>query len=117
VVGGGLRMENFRVKILPAIYAVFLYLLTVILGLWNIYLLREIFLVIYAQFSYNVALASTLSMLVVLILSLVFLGFLIFSAEYHRKHFGQPESWKLFAQTLIIQVLIPIIAFFMQVQM
>lgn len=109
-------MENFRNKILPGIYTVFLYVLTLILGLWNIYLLREIFLVVYAQFSYNVAMASTLSMVVVLILGLVFLGFIIFSAEYHRKNFGQPESWKLFAQTIIIEVLIPIIAYFMKVQ-
>lgn len=109
-------MENFKIKILPAIYTVFLFLLTVVLGLWDIYLLREIFLVIYAQLSYDVALASTLSMVVVLILALVYIGFVFITAEYHRKHFAQPTSWKLFAQTLIIQALIPVIAFFMKVQ-
>jgi hypothetical protein len=109
-------MEKLRTKILPAVYTGFLYLLTLVLGLWDIYLLREIFLVIYAQFSYEVALASTLGMVVVLILALVYLGFVLITFEYHRKYFGQTESWRLFTQTLIVQIIIPIIAFFMKVE-
>jgi hypothetical protein len=109
-------MEQLKTKILPAVYTVFLYILTLVLGLWDIYLLREIFLVIYAQFSYEVGLASVMGMVVVLILALVYLGFIVITAEFHRKHFAQPESWRLFAQTLIVLVIIPIIAYFMNVQ-
>ena len=109
-------MDTLKTKILPAIYTGILFLVTLVLGLWDIYLLREIFLVIYAQFSYDVALASTLSMVVVLILALVYIGFIFITAEYHRKNFNTPASWRLFAETLIVEAAIPIIAFFMKVQ-
>jgi uncharacterized membrane protein len=107
-------METFRTKIVPATLAILLYLLTLALGMWDIYLIREIFLLIYATVTSTLASSAVLiADILVLVLGIIFVGFAFTTAEYHRKHFNQPSSWKLFAQTLAIEAIFPLLAFFM----
>ena len=110
-------MDTFRTKVLPGALSVLLYLITLILGLWDVYLIREIFYIIYAQFSSAGSYTGfLLSGILILILGLTFIVFMFVTAEFHRKHVGQSVSWKLYAQTISIEAIIPILAFFMKVQ-
>ena len=110
-------MDTFRTRVLPGVLSVLLYLITLFLGIWDIYLIREIFNVIYIQFTTSgTYTAYLLGGVLVLILVLAFIGFLLVTAEFHRKHVGQSASWKLYAQTLLVEAIIPILAFFMKVQ-
>ncbi len=107
-------MEKFRTTIVPAVLAILLYLLTLALGMWDIYLIREIFLLIYSSITSTLGSSAVFfADILVLILGLILVGVAFITAEYHRKHFNQPESWKLFAQTLAVEAIFPLLAFFM----
>jgi len=108
-------MEKFRTTIVPAILAILLYLLTLALGMWDIYLINKIFLNIFPTINTPAqgSAATFLSYVIVIVLGLVFVGFAFTTAEYHRKHFNQPGSWKLFVQSLAIEAIFPLLAFFM----
>jgi putative copper export protein len=110
----GYSIQTVKVKIIPGFLAFSLYLLTLVLGLWAIGLIREIYLVIYTQFSLDASLASVIDYLLILIMGLVFVGFAIITAEYHRQHIGQPSSWRLFIQSLAVEIAIPILAFILK---
>ncbi len=107
-------MATFRTKIVPAALAVLLYLLTLALGMWDIYLIREIFLLIYSSVTSTLGSTAVLfADILVFVLALILVGVAFITAEFHRKHFNQPESWKLFAQTLAVEAIFPLLAFFM----
>ena len=106
-------MKSIFVTLLPRVFALLLWLITLAVGLVDIYFGREIFFAIYARFSTEGSAAAAISNWLVLILALVYLGFVVFTSEYHLRHVGQRASWKLFSQTLIVELVIPLLAYFL----
>ena len=105
-------IRDYSTKLL----AFLLWILSFGLGLLAIYSLREICLFIFAQFSTSWAPAAFGVDMIVWVSGIIFLIFLLISTEYHMKHVGQPASWRLFATTLGIEILIAVIAYFMGVE-
>jgi hypothetical protein len=105
-------MEMLRNTILPRALAFILWVVTVVIGLVDIYFAREIFWAVYARFSTESNLAAALGDVVLIVGALIFLGFVIMTSEYHVKHVGKHESWDLFTLTLVVEMAIPLLAFF-----
>jgi hypothetical protein len=106
-------METLKSIVLPRVLAFILWVVTVVIGLVDVYFAREIFWAVYARFSTETHLAAFLGDVVLIIGALVFLGFVIMTSEYHVKHVGKHESWDLFTRTLVVEMAIPLLAFFM----
>lgn len=106
-------MEKIRTIILPRVLAFVLWIITLLLGLIDIYLSREIFYAIYARFSTWAAAAIFLGNSLVVILAVVYLGFAVMTGEYHARNVGKSESWSLFTKTLVVELAIPFLAYFM----
>ena len=100
-------------SVIARILALALYLATLAFGLLDIYFAREIVWAIYVRFSTETAPAIVIGDLVIFIMAIVYLAFVILTGEYHLKHAGQPQSWRLFSSTFAIEFFIPILAFFM----
>jgi len=101
-------------NVLNALLAIVLWLASLVLGLLDIDFSRRIVESLFARFWANQYWTAVLvENIVTVILALGFIVFLVLTSEYHRKHTGEPGSWKLFGQTLGIEILIPVIAFFM----
>jgi hypothetical protein len=101
-------------KVLNALLAIVLWLASLVLGLLDINYSRQIIEVIFARFWTNEYwVAVFVENLVTVILALGLIVFLIVTSEYHQKHTGEPVSWKLFVKTLGVEILVPVIAFFM----
>ena len=99
--------------ILARILALALYLTTLAFGLLDIYFVREIVWAVYVRFSTEQAPAIVIGDVVLFIMAIVYLAFVIITGEYHIKHAGRSESWRLFSTTFAIEFFIPILAFFM----
>lgn len=97
-------------KVLTGAAAVALWLVTVALGIVDIYFLREIFFGIYARLGSDVAAMALWGNVTVVIGAIAAVGFILWSSEYHRKRIGKHESWDLFAWTLVVELAIPFIA-------
>ncbi len=101
-------------NILNALLAIVLWLASLVLGLLDIDFARRIIESIFARFwAKEYWTAVLVENVVTVIMALGFIVFLILTSEYHRKHAGESGSWKLFGQTLGVEILIPVIAFFM----
>ena len=89
-----------------------LWLATIVLGITDIYFIREIFFAVFARFSTREGrVAVMLGNLIVVIAAIVLVGFIVVSTEYHRKHLCKHESWDLFTRTLVVELAVPFIAF------
>jgi hypothetical protein len=86
------------------VLAIALWLLTAGLGLEAIYLIKEIFYLIYVSLGGSVERAAIFVPVLVFFLALVYLAFIIGTTEYHRKRVGRPESWRLFGWTIAAEV-------------
>ncbi len=91
--------------------AVFLWLLTFAVGLESMYDLLQLIYLGYGALTGDVKAAEAFALFLVIILGIAFLGFIIVSTEYHRKHFGKPESWRLYARSLAVEVSIIVLYF------
>ncbi len=80
--------------------AFMLWLTTVGLGLEGLRLIQLIYMLIYGYFGGNMRDAERQTIWLMFVLALAFMGFVIGTAEYHRKRVGRPESWRLFAWTI-----------------
>lgn len=107
------QINSFRTSVLPRVLALILWVITLILGLYDIYFSREIFYSLYARFSTTPQPAVLMGNALIVVLAILYIGFVILTGEYHLKHVGKPESWKLFYQTFIVQLFIPFLAYFM----
>ena len=56
--------------------------------------------------------AQALGIVMMVVMSIVCIGVAIGCGEYHLKHFGQPESWRLFERTMAAEVAILVLASF-----
>ncbi len=106
-------MEQVRTNILPKFITVILWLVTLVLGLVDIFLFREIFFALYARFSAETAPAILWGDVIVVLMAIIYLAFVIGTTEYHFKNIGKRESWDLFYKSLIVELAIPFLAYFM----
>lgn len=89
-----------------------LWLTTIVLGIVDVYFVREIFFGVYARLSREARPAVLIGNVIVVLAAIGLVGFIVVSTEYHRKHFGKHASWDLFAWTLVVELAIPFIAVF-----
>jgi hypothetical protein len=94
-----------------SILVVVLWIATMVLGLVEIYLLRQTSIRVYAHFSTNGYTAILIANVIVFIAAISWLVFAVGSGEYHLKKAGQPGSWTLFAWSIAIEMLILILYF------
>jgi hypothetical protein len=106
-------------KIGASLAAFLLWAASAVLGLWEIWIVREMMLRVYVRFWAGDKLSGNdywlsvgLGNWLVFILAVVWIGVVIGGGEYHAKHVGQPKSWKLFARTIGVQVAILVLALF-----
>lgn len=86
------------------ILAIILWLVTFGLGLQSIYTVKELYLLITMRLGGNMVTAEEYALGLIFVLALAFLIFIIASTEYHLKRVGKPESWRLFAWTLGVEI-------------
>ena len=83
--------------------AIMLWLASFALGLESIYDLKGIYILISMGLGAHLEEANAASLGLVYVLGLAFLIFIIVFTEYHFKHMGQPQSWRLFGWTLAVE--------------
>ena len=83
--------------------ALLLWLIAFVLGLNAIYILLQIFYLVFGAVGGGLSRAERYAPALVFLLTLGFLIFTIITSEYHRKRVGRPESWRLFAWTIGIE--------------
>lgn len=81
-----------------------LWLLTAVLGLEAIYIVKEIFYLIYVALGGGVTRAEQFAPVLIFFLALAYLVFIIWTTEYHLKRIGRPESWRLFGWSVAVEV-------------
>ena len=86
------------------VLAFVLWLFTVALALEGIYILKELFYLIYVALGGSVARAEQFVPVLVFFLALGRLVFVIWTSEYHLKRAGRPESWRVFGWTIAVEV-------------
>ena len=101
------------------VLAVVLWAGTSVLGFLEILIVREIVLRIYAHFAatggfYGRAYGGgvVLGVGAAMAMGVVCVGIIMGGGEYHRKHFGQPKSWRLFGWTISAELSILLLALF-----
>jgi len=83
---------------------IILWLITVVLGIWDILLLREMVLRTFSRFGTAANAFVLINTLVMIPLAILGIAVTIGGLEYHRTHIGQPGSWWLFSRTLAIEL-------------
>ncbi|MFT3891515.1 MAG: hypothetical protein QM730_07780 [Anaerolineales bacterium] len=102
--------ESTPKKSIPAgIVAIILWFLSFGLGLEDIYAVKELISLWFLHQSKSLAVATNAGLSSVYILGLLFLIFIIIATEFHAKHYGTPRSWRLFAWTFAVEILIYIL--------
>ena len=91
-------------QLASSVLAIILWLVTAGLGLEAIYILKELFYLIYVGLGGSIAQAERFVPVLVFFLALVFLVFIIGTTEYHLKRVGKPESWRLFSWTIAVEL-------------
>ena len=81
-----------------------LWLFTAVLGLEAIYIVKELFYLIYVTLGGGVEQAEAYVPALVFVLALFYLVFIIWTTEYHIKRVGRPESWRLFGWSLAVEL-------------
>ena len=89
--------------------ALLLWLIAFLLGLNAIYVLLQIFYLVFGAVGGGLSRAERYAPGLVFLLALGFLIFTIITSEYHRTRVGRPESWRLFAWTIGIETGLTII--------
>ena len=105
-------MQQIKI-IVQRVFALVLWLITVGLGMVDIYFARQIFFSIYGRFSTEGRPAIMWGNIIVVIGAIIFVGFVVMTSEYHIKNVGKHEAWDLFTRTLAVELAIPFIAYFM----
>jgi hypothetical protein len=88
-----------------------LWLATAALGLVVVGLSREIVYGIYAAFFTDPALMGALGQGMLIFMAVLWLAYVIGSAEYHWKHAGQQSSWNILGWAVAIELLLLILYF------
>ena len=96
-------------QIVSNLVAIVLWLITFGLGLNAIYVLLQIFYLVYGALGGSLIQAERFGLGLIFLLALAFLIFIIATAEYHRKRVGTRQSWRLFAWTIAVEIAILLI--------
>lgn len=96
-------------QILSIVIAIFLWLLTIVLGLEGINVFGKLVGLIVVSFGGDLRTVSAISPWLTFLLGIIFLVFFIVTTEYHRKRVGRPESWRLFGWSIAVEVSIIIL--------
>ena len=91
--------------------AFLLWLGTAAIGLYEIFVIREIFFQLFARFSQDYWLAAALGTWGVMLLAGVWIAAFVGGGEYHYRHLGTRASWRLFGWTIGIELAILLVAF------
>jgi hypothetical protein len=83
-----------------------LWLGTAIIGIFNIFAFGDLAIAAVVALGGGKAEAGPAAMLAVLAGGVVFIIAVVGGADYHLKNLGQPQSWKVFSITLLVQLLI-----------
>lgn len=96
-----------------------LWAFTSVLSFLEILTVRAIAIRMYAHFAMTYGFyargymgAQALGIVALMVMSIVCIGVAIGCGEYHLKHFGQPQSWKLFSRTIAAEVAVIVLASF-----
>jgi hypothetical protein len=89
---------------LPGLLAIVLWLAVFGLGLQAIWDFMQLLSLIRVALGGNLADIQASAPIVVFFLALVMLIFIIWSTEFHIKHVGKPESWRLFGWTIAVEL-------------
>jgi len=96
--------------------AVALWMFTSVVSFLEILTVRVIAIRLYTHFVMFYAreymTAQALGIVMMVVMSIVCIGVAIGCGEYHLRHFGQPESWRLFERTIAAEVAILVLASF-----
>jgi hypothetical protein len=98
--------------ILSYVLAFILWLGTAVLGIYEIYLIREMLFCVYARFASGPSTAIdywgglALGNSALIPLSIVWIALVMGGGEYHFKRVGQRSSWKLFGWTIAVELFI-----------
>lgn len=96
-------------KISLFLLAFILWIATVVLGVWNVLVIRGLALRTYLRFlpieaQTRVDPLPLLNALIMVPLTILLIGVVIGGAEYHRTRIGQPSSWKMFSRVLAVEL-------------
>ena len=99
--------------------AIALWVFTSVVSFFEILTVRTIAIRVYAHFAITDGFyyrgymgAHTVGIAMLVIMGIVCIGVAIGCGEYHLNHFNQPQSWRLFARTIAVEVGIFIMASF-----
>jgi len=87
-------------RIVSTVLMVLLWIVAFVLGLNSIYLLLQIFYLVYGAFGGSLSAAENFAPILLFLLGVGFLIFIIATSEFHRNHVGARKSWRLFAWTI-----------------
>jgi hypothetical protein len=95
------------------VFAVALWVMTSVVSFLEILTARVIVIRIYSYFAITYGFydretrgAQAVGVVALVIMGIVCIAVAIGCGEYHLKHFGQPQSWKLFSRTIAFEVAI-----------
>ena len=91
-------------QIASTVGALVLWLIAFGLGLNAIYVLLQIFYLVFSALGGSLNRAERFGPALVFLLGLGFLIFIVATSEYHRKHAGTRQSWRLFAWTIGVEI-------------
>ncbi len=98
-------------KRLPIVaLAFFLWLVSVVVALWQIVVVQQLLLRLYSRLWRDYWTGVVLRDASVIVLGIAWLALVIFTAEYHWKHVGQRVSWRLFAWVFGVEAAILAVA-------
>ncbi len=92
--------------------ALVLWVATAALGLFEILLIRDMLLRIYARSGGGYWPAVTAGNWALVPLALAWIALVVGGGEYHRKRVGQRSSWRLFLWTIAVELAILVLAYF-----
>jgi hypothetical protein len=99
--------------ILTIILSIILWTGTLVVGFLNLIVITDLVIAGLLALGVSIESISVVAILAVILAAMVYIGVVIGSAEYHFKNIGQPGSWKLFTWTIIIQLLIMVLPYFL----
>ncbi|HLF87349.1 MAG TPA: hypothetical protein VI451_00250 [Anaerolineales bacterium] len=97
--------------IITILVAGILWLGSVFIGLLNIIVIRDLAILATVAFGGKAVEAGPVAILAVMVAAMFYIGVVIGGAEYHYRNVGQPNSWKLFSITLLVQLFILILPY------
>jgi hypothetical protein len=86
--------------------ALILWLGSALIGLLNLIVIRDLAIMLVVALGGSASDAAPFAIIALLIGTMLYIGIVIGSGEYHYRNLGQPGSWKLFSTIIIGQLLL-----------